>query len=89
MTKLIRNNMSKQTAKEEPKFVTVNIESATGEDLGKVSYIPLPNLDSIFKQETLEEVAERLYPEEWNWREREIFIAGARWQQESQTIVLH
>ena len=33
-------------------------------------------------QETLEEAAERLYPEEWDWREREIFIAGARWQQE-------
>ena len=29
--------------KEKPEFVTVNIESATGEDLGKVSYIPLPN----------------------------------------------
>jgi hypothetical protein len=34
------------------------------------------------KQETLEEVAERLHPEEWDWREREIFIAGAKWQQE-------
>ena len=44
--------------KEEPKFVTVNVESATGEDLGKVSYIPLPNVDYIPKQETLEEAAE-------------------------------
>jgi hypothetical protein len=34
------------------------------------------------KQETLEEAAERLYPEEWDWREREIFIAGARLQQQ-------
>jgi hypothetical protein len=34
------------------------------------------------KQETLEEAAERLHPEEWDWREREIFIAGAKWQQE-------
>ena len=34
------------------------------------------------KQETLEEVAERLHPEEWDWREREIFINGAKWQAE-------
>ena len=34
------------------------------------------------KQETLEEAAERLHPEEWDWREREIFIAGAKWMQE-------
>jgi hypothetical protein len=34
------------------------------------------------KQETLEEAAERLYPEEWDWKEREIFIAGAKWMQE-------
>ena len=38
-------------------FVTVNMESATGEDLGKVSYIPLPNVDYIPKQE-------RMYSEE-------------------------
>ncbi len=68
--------------KEKPEFVTVNIESATGEDLGKVSYIPLPNVDYTPKQETLEEVALKLYPEEWDWREREIFIEGAKWQQE-------
>ena len=43
--------------KEEAKFVTVNMESATGEDLGKVSYIPLPNVDYIPKQE-------RMYSEE-------------------------
>ena len=30
----------------------------------------------------LEEVAERLHPEEWDWREREIFKDGAKWQQE-------
>jgi len=34
------------------------------------------------KQKTLEEVAQRLHPEEWDWRERKIFIAGAKWQQE-------
>ena len=34
------------------------------------------------KQETLEEVALRLYPEEWDWREREIFIEGAKYQTE-------
>ena len=34
------------------------------------------------EQETLEEVAKRLHPEEWDWREREIFIAGAKWQAE-------
>ena len=33
-------------------------------------------------KETLEEVALKLYPEEWDWREREIFIEGAKWQQE-------
>jgi len=31
-------------------------------------------------QETIEEVAKRLHPEEWDWREREIFINGAKWQ---------
>ena len=34
------------------------------------------------KQETLEKAAKRLHPEEWDWREREIFIEGAKWQQE-------
>ena len=34
------------------------------------------------KQETIEDVALRLYPEEWDWREREIFIDGAKWMQE-------
>jgi len=43
--------MNKETF-EEPKFVTVNIKSATGEDLGKVSYIPLPNVDYVPKQQT-------------------------------------
>ena len=38
---------------EKAKFVTVNMESATGEDLGKVSYIPLPNVDYIPKQEKM------------------------------------
>jgi hypothetical protein len=34
------------------------------------------------EQEILEETAKRLHPEEWDWREREIFIKGAKWQQE-------
>ena len=34
------------------------------------------------KKETLEETALKLYPEEWDWRERETFIEGAKWQQE-------
>lgn len=34
------------------------------------------------REETLEEVAFRLYPEEWNWREKGIFKQGAKWQQE-------
>jgi hypothetical protein len=33
-------------------------------------------------KETLEEVALKLYPEDWYWKEREIFIKGAKWQQE-------
>jgi hypothetical protein len=41
-------------------------------------------LDEMKKQETLEEAAERLYPEEWDWREREIFIKGAKWQMDKQ-----
>jgi hypothetical protein len=34
------------------------------------------------KQETIEEAAERLYPAEWDWKEKESFIEGAQWQQE-------
>ena len=34
------------------------------------------------KQETLEEVALKLYPDDWDWREREIFIKGAKYQAE-------
>lgn len=45
------------------RFITVNVESAKGEDLGKVSYIPLPNVDYIPKQETLEEAIERVFKE--------------------------
>ena len=33
-------------------------------------------------KETLEEFAFRLYPEEWNWREKGIFKQGAKWQAE-------
>ena len=62
---------------EKPKFVTVNIESATGEDLGKVSYIPLLNVDYTPKQETLEEA---------NWKvigtKNDTFYNGAKWMQE-------
>jgi hypothetical protein len=84
----------KQETLKEAKFVTVNIESATGENLGKVSYIPLPNVDYTPKQETLEEVAERIYPTTFvaiftqrdkvdkNKERRKIWIEGAKWQQE-------
>jgi hypothetical protein len=34
------------------------------------------------KQESIEEAAERLYPAEWDWKEKESFIEGAEWQQE-------
>jgi hypothetical protein len=34
-------------------------------------------------KETIEEAAKELHPEEWDWREREIFIQGAKWQQEN------
>ena len=44
--------------KEESRFITVNIESAKGEDLGKVTCIPLPIIDYIPKQETFEELIE-------------------------------
>ena len=66
------------SCKEEPKFVTVNIESATGEDLGKVSYIPLPNLEYVPKQETLEEAINK-YP---LINQRIGFKEGVKWQQE-------
>jgi hypothetical protein len=36
----------------------------------------------MIQEETVEEAAERLYPEEWNWNEKEIFIKGAKWQAE-------
>jgi len=67
---------------EEPQFVTVNIDLATGEDLGKVSYIPLPNVDYVPKQETLEEAAERIYDDNlFEYQKyRYGFIEGAKWQ---------
>lgn len=34
------------------------------------------------RKETLEEAAERLFPAEWDWKEKESFIEGAQWQQE-------
>ena len=34
------------------------------------------------EQETIEEVAERLYPEEWYWIEKKVFQEAAKWQQE-------
>lgn len=34
------------------------------------------------KQESIEEAASRLYPAEWDWKEKESFIEGAQWQQE-------
>ena len=33
------------------------------------------------REETLEEVAEKLYPAEWDWKEKESFIEGAEWQE--------
>ena len=33
------------------------------------------------RKETIEEAAERLYPAEWDWKEKESFIEGAEWQQ--------
>jgi len=79
---------------DEPKFVTVNMESSTGEDLGRVSYIPIPNVDYIPKQETIEEAAEN-HLQKWRLlnnihlsnilhaeRCKNDFIAGAKWQQE-------
>ena len=70
---------------EEPQFVTVNIDSATGEDLGKVSYIPLPNVDYVPKQETLEEAAEKQWGKLAIINDRAAVIAfkaGAKWQAE-------
>jgi hypothetical protein len=72
--------------KEESKFVTVDIESALGEDLGKVSYIPLSGVDYVPQeepkeepiQETLEEAAERFFPNKMS--DYEIFLLGAKWQ---------
>jgi hypothetical protein len=68
---------------EEPKIVTVNVESATGEDLGTVSYIPLPNVDYTPKQETLEEAARDYIKGDdlSTFSQRAFFIAGAKWQQ--------
>ena len=72
---------------EEPKIVTVNAESATGEYLATVSYIPLPHLDYTPKQETLEQAAERLLKdnlvtpyEKPSFKNG--FIEGAKWQAE-------
>ena len=33
------------------------------------------------KQESIEEAASKLYPAEWDWKEKESFIDGAKWQQ--------
>ena len=64
------------------KFVTINIESATGQDLGKVTYIPLPNIDYVPKQETLEEAAEKYIDEDNNNRHYNDFIEGAKYMAE-------
>ena len=56
--------------------------------VGMKKYPMIPTYKIIIPQEepkqetTLEDAAEKLYPEEWDWREREIFINGAKWQQE-------
>ena len=70
----IMNSDEESGLYDEPKFVTVNMESATGEDLGRVSYIPIPNVDYIPKQETLEEFAKRFTPQSDKWTIKEIFI---------------
>ena len=72
---------------DEPKFVTVNMESATGEDLGRVSYIPIPNVDYIPKQETLYDAfLNCLINKEFKTKEDYIAFKGAefgaKWQQE-------
>jgi hypothetical protein len=80
--------------KEEPEFVTVNIESANGKDLGKISYIPLSSVDYTSKQETLEEAAkdfiENTIKYSFNSLETKTFANrllkcvefGAKWQEE-------
>jgi len=77
-----RNKYKIIISKGEPKFITVNIESAIGEDLGKVSYIPLPNVDYIPKQETLEEAIFRIKSENEHYIDEVAFELGAKWQQE-------
>jgi hypothetical protein len=61
--------MKQETAKQHVELINDNIEE-------------FDKAIELFKQETLEEVALRLYPEEWDWKEREIFIKGAKYQAE-------
>jgi len=71
---------------EKANFVTVNIESATDKDLGKVSYIPLPNVDYVPKQEKIEEAAAKHFNKEVfvegvtiQYALQEAFITGAKY----------
>jgi len=76
---------------EETKFVTVDIESALGEDLGKVSYIPLSGVDYVPKeepkQETLEEAVQKYSEKEYSTPIplamcEDFARLGAKWQAE-------
>ena len=71
---------AKLNTKEEPKQET--LEEPTMIDDWLNEYGDPEIYKKVEKQLELEEAAERLHPEEWDWREREIFIAGAKWQQE-------
>ena len=67
-----------------------HLVDAEGEEIKHLSYedaelaclIKLIEIVKNNMEKTLEEVALKLYPEEWDWREREIFIDGAKWMQE-------
>ena len=43
----------------------------------------LNNLKTNKMKETLEEAAERIYPEDEQWTDRHIFNLGAKWQQQN------
>lgn len=64
-------NLKSNKTKEEWDDLVNKTESHSDQVIGKM------NIDKF-----IEEAAERLHPEEWDWREREIFIAGAKWMQE-------
>ena len=81
---------------EEAKFVTVNMEAATGEDLGKVSYIPLPNVDYIPKQERMNSEEDMInfaefvatYPDKNRNYKKEMLHAKSKYDGAERTIDL-